>query len=238
MKKVVVFWSSLFTIIFSANAFACEPEVYFLFGSDAQNLLKRTDSITMMDRLVANTNLAFHKIKGARKQAQLLVDSLRQNDSLALLLAYWGALRIMEIRDWSIFEKLDNYSSLRYEVHLAYDSINAAVTMEPENDLIRFVRVTTALEVSKHYSEFLNYVPADLEWLTVQSGDFDRPRLFYLKLLSAKYYYWAGKRGKKADRQLMYGDAKALAESSKQFACRPVYKQQAEYWLEMIEDER
>jgi len=171
------------------------------------------------------TNLAFHNDKESRKKAQSLIKDLRQIDSSAVVLAYWSALRTIEINDWGWFKKWAG--SPKKEIIKVIDSLNVAIQKEQGNSIVRFIRANVSIEVSGHFPEFLTYAYDDLLFLDSQVVNNDEVRLFYIYLLWAKYSYW---RGEKIRDNSQFFIAREYLKIAKKYACTSYYRDQIKLW--------
>jgi len=222
-------------IVAATTASACEPEDCFLFNEDARERFEQLDSTEVFTQIVLLTNIAFHKgeeeeHKKARKEAQQLLKPLRQNSSSPTLDAYWWALRVMDIRDWGGAKKF--LGGAKGKTREAFDSITVALAQEPENQIIRFIRVNVAIEATKKMSGLLDYALLDLQHLRTVVNQTDTVRIFFVELLSAKCYYWLGIRTSDSSQFIM---AEVCLERAWPYACLEFYKQEVQHWRGRIE---
>jgi hypothetical protein len=137
----------------------------------------------------------------------------------------------MEIRDWSKIKKAIGFP--KSEIRKAFDGLTVALSQEPDNQLIRFVRVYVALELARKFPTYLAYPPDDLSYLCVVVDSTDSVRTFFVQLLYAKYYCLALERG--GDRN--YSDlAKQHLDRAEQLACRDFYRDEVKFWRKRVDN--
>jgi len=192
----------------------------------------------VFSRVILLNNIAFYREndgehKKAREKAQKLLKPLHRDSLSSTLDAYWWALRVMEIRDWGRTKQF--FKGAKGKIREAFDGITVALAQEPDNQIIRFIRINVAIEATQKMSGLLDYALLDLQHLRTVVDQTDTVRVFFLELLSAKCYYWLGVRTPDSSQFIM---AEAYLDQAWPYACLEFYKQEVKYWRGRIEEEK
>jgi len=231
-----------FLLVLSISTQACQPEFYFLFRDEART---RLDSLNaspskdnIFDRFILMHNLAFHKYKKMREDAEKLARTfIPDSTGKDIFNAYKGSLKMIQVSQSKIGTKILKSinpltSSPIEEARKGFKIICDAVEKDPDNRILRCLRVTAATESAEHLPEMFNYARNDLEWLDSCVAPSDSIAMFFVNLNWAKYYYKLGRKRKHTGfiRQAHQSIARAG-----EYACTPVYSSWATEWKNKIE---
>ena len=157
MQRLIVCAVIFFAMITAIETSSAKTAAPFLFQDEARDRLSHVDISDTLTHVQLLANLAFFReysgYKQYREQAQRLLLIYRSSHDEPLVHAYWWALRVMEIRDWNFFQKL--LGGAKGEVQKAFDSLSAAMQLDPYDENIRFLRISVAIEATKDIPEML-----------------------------------------------------------------------------------
>jgi len=97
----------------------------------------------------------------------------------------------------------------------------------PEDQVLRCLRATAAVEGAEHLPEMFDFAKRDLIWLESRIKPDDSVSAFFLNLNWAKFYYKLSKDDKEGDNIEKALERVLLAE---RYACTPVYLEWAKEW--------
>jgi len=240
--KLLIFSVFIWLFCIFSPVFACEPEDAFCFGQCAGLRLlkidstgkfkaKELDSAEVLSCIALWTNQAFQKDKKAREKAQKFIKEKYKGDKPPLILAYWGALRVMKERDRSKAGKLWKAAVGTHpeeEVRRAFDSVTVALSKEPDNQVIRFIHLNIALEAAATINGYLDAALQDLQYLEVMIDRSDSVRMFFLELFWVKYYYWSWQRYSLG---LQLENAEDHIFLASAYACTEFYEKEIHRWF-------
>jgi hypothetical protein len=230
----------LILLVIGKGSQACEPEIYFLFKDEAREKLTSLDQDSTGDvfqRVILLHNLAFHKDKKARKQAEELLKLIKPDSArMNLVRAFKGSLKMIKVSHSKTSSKIIKTlnpigKSPKDDARSGFAMISDAVKAESKNKIIRCIRATAACESAEHIPELFEYARVDLIWLDSFTNDQDTVANFFINLNWAKYYFKLSKKEKKAE---YLTKANMFCNKALEFACTPVYVQWANEWRQRI----
>jgi hypothetical protein len=222
---------------------ACTPESFFLFRAEAK---QRLDSLNarptdgnLLERIILMHNLAFHRDKPQRENAEKLLEKYFPKEGRSpMVKAYAGSLKMIKvshrtggsklIRTLSPFTK-----SPHSEAREGYRQISGAVTLDSSNSVLRLLRATAAAESAEHLHELFDSARIDLEWLQTREDPLDSVSRFLVYLNWAKYYFKLAKRRGSVPAHQEAGRHVELAAG---YACTPVYRHWADEWRSRVRE--
>jgi len=222
---------------------ACEPESYFLFQSEAQyrldSLNTHSASDNAFERIVLMHNLAFHKDKKLREQAEKLLEKIfPKKKRTPLVRAYAGSLKMIKVSHRTtgskVFRSINPLTKSPYaEGREGFKQISDAMASDTANTILRILRATAAAESADHLNEMFDSARIDLEWLQAHKEPTDSVCQFLIHLNWAKYHY---KLAKKNTGDSDLAEAKRHIEVAIGYACTPVYREWAVEWKKRVND--
>jgi len=241
--KRIVFSIFVFLVLFPKSLAACDPPIFLKICESAQyhldSLNQNPTDDNLFDRIILMHNLAFHKNRALRKQAQKLIkDNFKNKEFTPLVKAYDGSLRIIKVSQqsmasnvWrSIFRK-----SPYDEARESFEIISQALDNEPDNQIIRLLRATAAVESAEHFPEFLPIADEDIQWLGKNIDYGDSTLVFYLYLTRAKFYYkHALIIESTGARSIIIDNAMQSLFLAGDYVCDEVYYREYDFWEDKI----
>jgi len=230
-------------MLLTGTATACDPDIFYLFRQDARDALdslnKYNPGQISFRKAVLLHNLAFHKDQNARKEAEKMFDSLASDGmDNNLVRAFTGSLKMIQVsqsrKSSKIFKSLSPFrSSPRDDARKGFRMITEALESDPDNEVLRTLRATAAVESAEHLPEMFSTARDDLNWLEAHLDPGDTAVTFFTLINQAIYYckYWQEKGGLKNLEM-----ARQYIARARDFACLPSYKTWVETWEKRIAD--
>ncbi len=240
MKPLLFFLSILFCVSAAAQD-DCSPSIYFLFDAAADSALACLNKNEISDQIVLLVNkTAYSKDKKARTKAEKLFEQLPADSMTPVLRAYQGALEAIQIRDMAFAKKFFTWiasgfssKSMKAKVRSAIELICQTVEENPDDIIVRFVRVAIGAEalIMMPDSMYFSIVLADLKRLQESTEISAAYQQFFLHLYWVKYFYAL------ADSQ---DDGRPLAQArdhlsmADSFACMEFYRSETANWRKRL----
>jgi len=242
---IVIVLAAVIILIFVKAAVACQPDIYYLFSDEARVRLEELEGDTSQaaewQRIVLMHNLGFNRDKNMRKKAEGRMKAWQKNNPMTPLQeAYLGSLQMLRVSQRSTLSNFwgvitDN--SPKNEAEDGFRRISAALAEDSSNIVIRFLRLTAALESIDQLDGKKRYARKDLDWLDGYIDRTDSAQVFLFHLSRVKYYFYELRHIQGIlfhyESELYYLNPDLVMSElllAAQFSCCPFYKSEIELW--------
>ncbi|MDP2684748.1 MAG: hypothetical protein Q8P20_06975 [bacterium] len=241
--KRIAFCIFVFLFLFPQSSEACDPPVYLKIHELAQyhldSLNQNPTDGNLFDRIVLMHNLAFHKNCRLREQAEKLIkNNFKGDERTPLVVAYDGSLRMIKVSQQNLASNIFRsiFSKSPYdEARESFKIICQALANEPDNNIIRLLRATAAVESAEHFPEVLLHAKEDIKWLEENIDYDDSTLVFYTYLTRAKFYYkYALIIDSSSVRSAIIDNAMESLSQAGKYICDEVYRREYDFWEDKI----
>jgi hypothetical protein len=229
LKKYITF-AFFLALLPCLTAQADNSESFLLFKEVAHAQLDTITSDTLTMGILAHNSAFGDDNEAMTERADTL---LRSRPTSEVTYAYLRSLDIIRCSQLSIITQWYNEDELKTRVKQNYEAIGQMLKQKSKNDTLLFLHAGVTIEIDGLFPEYLNSVPDEIVKLWDKTKETDSLRIFFLYLLSAKYYYRLSQHTSKSFNLIT---AQALLDQAKKYSHNSHNKSEIDLWEGRIKE--